>query len=71
MLALEKINVAYQLGFKNPNGSQSSNISTNLNGSTSLNGSSSFNGSSGNEKGKLGPTKRKRKSSGKNRFSES
>ena len=71
LLALEKINVAYQLGFKSTNGSQSSNISTNSNGSNSLNGSSSFNASSGNEKRKLGSTKRKRKSSGKNRFPES
>ena len=65
LLALEKINVAYQLGFKSTNGSESSNISTNLNGSSSLN--ESF----GNEKRKLGSTKRKRKSSGKNQFYES
>ena len=72
LLALEKINVAYQLGFKNTNGSQNSNISTNLNGSSSLDGSSSFNALSHNEKrNKSGSTKRKRKSSGKNHFYES
>ena len=72
LLALEKINVAYQLGFKNTNGSQNSNISTNLNGSNSLDGSSSFNALSDNEKrNKSGSTKRKRKSSGKNHFYES
>jgi len=65
LLALGKINVAYQLGFKSTNGSENSNIFTNLNGSTSSNGSS------GNEKRKLGSTNRKRKSSGKNQFYES